>query len=241
MSMWGIFLCPKWFEILNIGSNVYIYSLSLPFILPRTRAKIRIGPHNYDILSILIGSLLGDGYAERHGHGTRFCFQQEHLNYRYLLWFHNYLSELGYSTTTIPIITTRLGSGGKLRYISRFKTYTFASFNWIHTAFYKNGIKVIPIEISDYLSPLALAVWIMDDGGKISSGLKIATNSFSKSEVEYLATLLRNNYGLKVSVISAGYINQYNLYFSKSSMKILAQIVKPYLHTSMFYKLNGYI
>jgi LAGLIDADG DNA endonuclease family len=81
----------------------------------------------------------------------------------------------------------------------------------------------------------------MDDGGRVSSGLKIATNSFTKNEVEYLSTLLKNKYGFKVSVISAGKLNQYNLYFSKSSMNLLAQIVKPYLHPSMYYKLNGYI
>lgn len=243
MSLWGSLMCPKWFEIFNIGSNVYIYSLSLniPFILPKTRALKRIGPHNYDIFCILIGSLLGDAYAERHGNGTRFCFQQEHLNNRYLLWFHKHLSDLGYCASSIPKLTTRLGKGGKLRYISRFKTYTFTSFNWIHTAFYKNGIKVIPLDISDYISPLALAVWIMDDGGKVSSGLKIATNSFSKDEVEYLASILRNKYSFKVSVNSAGCINQYNLYFSKSTMKLLGEIIKPYLHTSMYYKLNGYI
>lgn len=241
MSLWGKLMCPKWFEFLNIQSNVNIYSLSLPFILPKTRAIKRIGPHNFEVLSILIGSLLGDAYAEHHGQGTRFCFQQEHSNKPYLLWFHNYLSELGYCTTTIPLTTTRIGKGGKLRYVSRFRTYTYKSFNWIHSAFYKEGIKIIPVEIGDYLSPLALAVWLMDDGGKVSSGLKIATNSFSKEEVEYLATLLRNKYGFKISVISAGHINQYNLYFSKSSMKLLAQIVKPYLHPSMYYKLNGSI
>jgi hypothetical protein len=31
--------------------------------------------------------------------------------------------------------------------------------------FYKNGIKKIPSNIADYLTPLALAVWISDDGG----------------------------------------------------------------------------
>ena len=58
---------------------------------------------------------------------------------------------------------------------------------------------------------------------------------------EYLSTLLINKYGFKVSVISAGKINQYNLYVSKNSMKKLSQIIKPYLHPSMYYKLNGYI
>ena len=91
------------------------------------------------------------------------------------------------------------------------------------------------------MSPLALAIWIMDDGAKVSSGLKISSKNFTKNEVENLAILLRNKYGFKVSIISAGSINQYNLYISKNSMKLLAKIVKPYLHPSMYYKLNGYI
>lgn len=198
--------------------------------------------HNYNVLSILIGSLLGDGYAEKHGNGTRFCFQQEHNHSAYLLWFHNYLSELGYCSSITPKITTRIGSQGKIRYLSRFKTYTFSSFNWIHDSFYKEGVKILPESlISDYLSPLALAVWIQDDGSKSSSGLKIATNNFTFDEVNILARVLRDKYKLKVSVIKAGALNQFNLYISKNSMKDLAEIIKPHLHPSMNYKLNGYI
>lgn len=203
------------------------------------RSVNRIGPHDYNVLSILIGSLLGD--AEKHGNGTRFSFQQEHSHNSYLLWFHNYLNELGYCNSTIPKIATRLDKNGKLRYLSRFKTYTFSSFNWIHESFYKDGIKVIPEDIGEYLSPLALAVWIQDDGGKVSSGLKIATNSFTYDEVNFLAKILRDKYNFKVSVIKAGALNQYNLYISKSSMKDLVEIIKPYLHSTMYYKLNGYI
>ena len=81
----------------------------------------------------------------------------------------------------------------------------------------------------------------MDDGGKASSGLKIATNSFSLDEVEKLANILRKKYNLKTSVIKTGALNQYNLYISKTSMKDLVEIIKPYFHSSMYYKLNGHI
>lgn len=228
-------------KFLNINSINLIYSSILPFIAPNTKSINRIGPHDYEIISILIGSLLGDAHAEKHGNGTRFCFQQEDSHSSYLLWFHKYLSELGYCNKLIPKITTRLGKNGRLRHISRFKTYTFSSFNWIHESFYENGIKVVPKNIGEYLSPLALAVWIQDDGGKVSSGLKIATNSFSFDEVNFLAKILRDKYDLKVSVNKAGAINQYCLYISKSSMKDLVEIIKPHLHPSMHYKLNGYI
>jgi ubiquinol-cytochrome c reductase cytochrome b subunit len=241
MSFWGEFCAPNDFSFFYIKSNNFIYSTILPFIAPNTKSLKRIGPHNYDTLSILMGSLLGDAHAERHGNGTRICFQQEDSHNSYLLWFHNYLSVLGYSNKLIPKIATRLGKNGKLRYVSRFKTYTFSNFNWIQESFYVNGIKVVPKNIGDYLSPLALAVWIQDDGGKVSSGLKIATNSFSYDEVEFLAKLLRDKYNLKVSVIKTGHINQYNLYISKSSMKNLVNIIKPHLHPSMYYKFNGYI
>jgi hypothetical protein len=53
----------------------------------RIRADKRIGPHNIDILSILFGSLLGDGHAERRikGNGTRISFYQEASHVSYLL------------------------------------------------------------------------------------------------------------------------------------------------------------
>jgi hypothetical protein len=37
----------------------------LPFYSPRVLSLKRIGPHNINILNILIGSLLGDGSMER--------------------------------------------------------------------------------------------------------------------------------------------------------------------------------
>jgi ubiquinol-cytochrome c reductase cytochrome b subunit len=242
MSLWGILFCPKWFKIFDIESNGLIYcSTVLPFISPKIKSQNRIGPHNYDTICILMGSLLGDASAEQHGNGTRICFQQEHLNSQYLNWFHSYLSKLGYCNETTPKITTRLGKEGKLRYVSRFKTYTFTSFNWIHTAFYNENTKIVPYNIEEYLNPLALSVWIMDDGGRVSSGLKIATNNFSFNEIEFLANILRKKYNLKTSIIKTGALNQYNIYIPKSSMNDLVRIIKPYFHTSMYYKLNGYI
>jgi hypothetical protein len=62
-------------------------NLPLMFTSPRTRAIKRIGPHNIDILSIIIGSLLGDAYAEKHGLGTRICFQQEDNHSAYLFCY----------------------------------------------------------------------------------------------------------------------------------------------------------
>jgi ubiquinol-cytochrome c reductase cytochrome b subunit len=237
MSLWG-FNEPQ----MSLYDEINVM-LILPILgaTPKLRAVKRIGPHNYDILCILIGSLLGDSYAEKHGNGTRFCFQQEHSNNAYLLWFHNFISKLGYCNSETPKILTRLGKGGKIRQLSRFKTFTFTSFNWIQEAFYVNSVKTVPLIVENFLSPLALAVWIMDDGSIVSSGLKIASNSFYQTEVQMLCDILKRKYNLKATIISAGVPNQYNIYISKYSIKLLTNIVGPYMHPSMKYKLNTHL
>ena len=90
----------------------------------KIRAKLRIGPHNKNILSILFGSLLGDAQAEFRlkGQGTRISFYQEGSHVSYLIWLHKLMSELGYCNTNLPQITTRLGKKGVVIKFIRFKT-----------------------------------------------------------------------------------------------------------------------
>lgn len=247
MSLWGKLIAPNGEFLLNFISidqtenisnieNLTVLSGIVSSKQTRIRAIKRIGPHNINLLSILIGSLLGDASAEKHGNGTRIAFYQEDSHSAYLLWFHHYLAELGYCNGTIPKLVKRLGLKGKSRTIIRFKTFTYSSFNWIHEGFYINNIKRVPDFIEIYLNPMALAVWIMDDGAKVSAGLKLCLNSFSYSDVEKLASILRNKYELKTSIKKTGRLDQYNIYIGKSSMQLLFDIVKPYLHKSMYYK-----
>jgi ubiquinol-cytochrome c reductase cytochrome b subunit len=238
MSLWGFLFSPKWFLYDNLFFSIVPL---LPFSTPKVRGSKRIGPHNYNILSVLIGSMLGDCSAELRSGSTRFCFQQEASHSGYLLWFHDLVANLGYSNPELPKILTRTGSEGAIRCVLRFKTFSFPSLNWIHDGFYGNGEKGIPTWIGDYLSPLALAVWIMDDGGISGSGLKLATNSFTKADVIFLCEVLASKYGLVATVISAGVPNQYCIYISKYSMPLLADIVGPHIHPSMKYKLGLYL
>ena len=54
--------------------------------------------------------------------------------------------------------------------------------------------KIIPYNNADYLTPLALAVWFMDDGSKINNTVRIATNCFTYAEIENLSTVLYKKY-----------------------------------------------
>jgi ubiquinol-cytochrome c reductase cytochrome b subunit len=126
----------------------------------RIKGMYRIGPHNKDILSIIYGSLLGDAHAEKRltGVGTRISFFQEDTHVEYLLYLHNLLSEAGYCNNKIPVITKRLGVKGKIRKIVRFSTWSYTSFNSIHSEWYVNNKKCVPNSIDEYLTPLALAI-----------------------------------------------------------------------------------
>jgi LAGLIDADG DNA endonuclease family len=128
--------------------------------IQRIRAESRIGPHNKQILSIIFGSLLGDGYAEYRskGKGTRIRFYQEGIHLSYILWLHNYLANSGYCNPTVPNIQTRLGKKGVVRKIIRLNTWTYTSFNWIQELWYPNGKKEVPSTIGDFMDPLALAI-----------------------------------------------------------------------------------
>lgn len=137
--------------------------------------------------------------AEKRNNGTRIHFCQEGKNKEgapspniYLLFGK---TSVGYCTPIEPEIQTRKGVGNNTRFIIRFKTFTYTSFNWIHDSFYVNGVKIVPRIIADYLSPLALAIWIMDDGSKVGSVLKICTNSFTYDDCVFLCMVLQQKYG----------------------------------------------
>ena len=239
MSLWGILKCLK----CDFNNNIlYInHDFCFSILVPtRIRAEKRIGPHNLTILSIIVGSLLGDGHAEYRtkGKGTRISFYQEASHLNYIHWLHQRVSENGYCNSKIPQTYTRLGKSGKVRKVLRFNTWTYSSLNWIHESWYDNGIKIIPNNLELFLTPLALSIWIMDDGAISSKGLKLCTNSFSYSECQTLTHLLWKLYNLKATVQKAGAPDQYIIYIWKESMPILNGIVSPYIIPSMKYKIN---
>ena len=241
MSLWGISLMPQMhiLYLIYLLSIVYYSNLKAKENY-RIRAINRIGPHNKIVLSIIFGSLLGDGHAEKRlsGTGTRITFYQESSHIEYLLYLHNLLSFLGYCNPKVPVIGTRLGIGGKVRKTVRFATWTYTSFNWIHELWYINGVKHVPLHIKDYLTPLALAIWIMDDGSKIGKGLKFSTNSYSYKDCLILINALSDNFSIKSSIQSAGANNQYIIYIWKESMNDLRTIVSPYIISEMRYKID---
>ena len=207
------------------------------------------GPHNIDIISIIVGSILGDTYLEKRikGKGTRVIFDLCNINIEYLFWFHKFLSDRGYCRNKAPIFRKRISKKRKILFHYRINSYTFSSLNWLHDMFYTldnlkgEYIKVIPLNLEEYLNPLALAIWFMNHGSISGSSVKIAINCFTDEELLFLCDLLKRKYNILCSKRWEGKKkNTCFLFIYKNSLPNFSKLVKPYMLPSMYYKLNGY-
>lgn len=148
--------------------------LKIPFCYSQTRlfhsrcrAINRIGPHNIDIISLIFGLLLGNGYAKnRSGEGMRISVKQSIIHKEYLFYLYEFFLSKGYCSNLEPRkYTQTIKEQNKVYYGYEFNTYTFRSFVWIYKLYYKKGKKKLPLNIEEYFTPLTLAIWICEDGG----------------------------------------------------------------------------
>ena len=233
MSLWG--------EVLPQMDGTFFQVNAFFVIGNKAKSHQRVGPHNLPVISVIFGCVLGDAYAEFRRGSTRICFQQENVNASYLYWLHAFFAQHGYCNPKKPKLQYRLGQKGQKRFVLRFKTWSFQSFNWIHEAFYQNNVKRVPVYPLDFfLNEKALAVWIMDNGTPCGHGLKVATNCFKYEDLLNIQTFLKEKYGLIVGLHRCGAKDQFVLYFHVKTMPTLVRLVKPFFVESMKYKLGKY-
>ena len=191
---------------------------------------------------MIIGSLLGDCYANsRSVEGIRLCYRQSIIHKDYLFWLYNFYFDRGYCSSLEPRMHTIILKKNEKKtehFRYEFNTFTFRSFNWIHKMFYKKGKKYISKDIEQYFTPLVLAIWIMDDGGWAKPGVRIATNSFTIEEIKFLVTILENKFLLNCTIQYLKEIDKYSIYILGSSIPRLKYIILPYMHPSMYYKID---
>jgi len=72
----------------------------------------------------------------------------------------------------------------------------------LHSLFYpaKHGVKIVPHNIYELLTPVALAHMIMGDGSEQRHGLIICTNSYSIEDVVRLMNVLIIRYNLECKI-----------------------------------------
>lgn len=179
--------------------------------------------------SVIIGSLLGDGYIRRiKGRKDAFLEVNHAINQRaYVDWKYEKLKNISGSEPK-----ARNGNGTRIAY--RFYTRQMPELTELMVLWYKENIKIIPESLS--LDPLMLAVWFMDDGSRCrENDVYLNTQQFDLMYQERLIEKLKV-LGLETKPNKD---KQYvRLRFLKSSVPLLKEIIDPYIIPEMKYKLS---
>lgn len=181
---------------------------------------------------ILFGSLLGD-----------LCLTKHIKNYRGVL--NHSIKQLDYA----QFIYKELNNiSGKFRFIkvkASGKIYDECTFNirpnleleFLYKNFYENFSKKkdIPFDLS-LLTPLAIAIWFMDDGFLLNNGhsksLGFSTCNFSLEGLLRLQRHLKDVYNIDTIIRKNFY-----LIVKKQSAITLKNLIQPYIINSMKYKI----
>lgn len=178
--------------------------------------------------SIIIGSILGDGYV-RIIPGRSDAFLEinhsikakEYVDYKY--------GALKHICVSAP--KERSTNDGRIAY--RFFTKQNVEITNFYKMFYVDNRKVIPKDIQ--IDPLSLAIWYMDDGSKSRDcDVYLNTQQFSVNDQNVLLHKLRE---LGINARLNKDKKYHRIRILKESIKNFMKIIQPFIVDSMKYKL----
>jgi hypothetical protein len=179
--------------------------------------------------SIIIGSLLGDGYV-RIVDGRKDAFLE--INHsisqkEYVDWKYEMLQSICVSG---PV--SRKGNGTRTAY--RFTTKQHSEITQLFTSFYTDKVKGIPDGL--VLDPITLAVWFMDDGSRCrAQDVYFNTQQFAIEDQEKCLAMLFQM-GIDASLNKDKEYKRVRVKIS--SIPTLFGIISPYVVPSMTYKIG---
>lgn len=146
--------------------------------------------------SVLVGTLLGDGCLAKHGHWHRLHVKHS-AAHRALVEF-KWKAFRDFVSMRPQQFDQQLF--GRAYPCVQFATRTHPLFSEWHSRFYRGRRKIVPHEIDRWLTPVAVAVWFMDDGAADHWGVTFQTHSFRVEEVERLSRALCERFRLRTTL-----------------------------------------
>lgn len=159
----------------------------------RRHGKFKSLLTNESAMEILTGTLLGDAYLGKTGKGYRIELKHAVSQQEWLAWKAKRLSSA--FDFSFDYITDTRGFKGlpQVRAVSRLHPeLDDVYFEWYED----DGKKYISLSSMLTITPLALAVWIMDDGTLNKKRYTIYSQSFTRDENDYLCEYLNDTFGL---------------------------------------------
>ena len=202
-----------------------------------SKFKQKAGDMNEKQRSIMVGTLLGDGHLETQNQGRTYRLKIEHTikqkEYTDFLYqnFKSWANELPKEKNKVV--------RGKTYTNYYFQTRSVGEFRFYGQIFYdKNGKKRIPDFIAKLLTPLALAIWFMDDGSyksKQHKALILNTQCFNKRDLRLLIEAFEECFNIEAKLRSQK--EGYQLIIPRPERFI--ELILPYLRKEFYYKLGA--
>lgn len=187
--------------------------------------------------SVVVGSLLGDACLTLNGRYWRLRFDHGQKEQAYVEWKYQMLVSVAASPPRqIAVYDKRFG---KTYHHVRFDTKSIPEFAWYAQQFYTHGKKQVPSSIDELLTtPLAFAVWYMDDGHrrKDCKALRLNTHAFTCDELERLVSVLKTNLNVQARLHRV-VGTQWVIYIPAREAQKFCDIIRSYIHPLMEYKL----
>jgi len=183
-------------------------------------------------LSILTGTLLGDGSLRKPNINPNFSCEHGIKQLEYCKWKYEELKSLNanFSTHKRKTIDKR---NGKLYESAVCRIPANPEFLPLYENLYINGIKQITKKFLENFDELSLAVMFMDDGCKHHNSISIATNCFSEENLILFTKFLKKKFNLEFHICS-----DHSIYLLTKDFEHFKEIVLPYMHSSLLYKLS---
>lgn len=191
--------------------------------------------------SIMVGTLLGDGHLETQNHNRTYRLKIEHSIKQagYVDWLYEQFKEW----VLTPPKTKRKQLKDAMFENYYFQTISVGQFRFYGKCFYdSSGRKQIPRQIGRWLTPLALAVWFMDDGSaksKYHRAIIINTHCFSIRELSVLQEALKANFGIDAALRKQK--EGLQLLITGSSAEQFYKLVQPYVLPDFTYKFGALV
>lgn len=203
-------------------------------IIEQSKQKLKLSKIQREII---VGTLLGDAHLETQNDGKTYRLKIEHSQRQtsYVNWL---FSNLSGWVLTKPKLKTKSRNGVESNNVC-FQTLSHSSLRFYGQSFYDGKKKVIPKIINKLLTPLALAVWFMDDGSlksKQHRALILNTQGFRKVDLALLQSTLKHKYSIEAQFRQQKDGTQ--LLIVEPSATKFAQVIEPYLLPEFYYKLG---
>ncbi|MEK9170541.1 MAG: LAGLIDADG endonuclease [Patescibacteria group bacterium] len=191
-------------------------------------------------IDLMIGSLLGDARLECRSSGIRYPISarlrihQSEKQKDYVFWKYSILQDLVLKEPR-RIKTWHDPERNKDHYSWYFHTKTLPELGELHHYFYKNKIKVLPENIFSFVTPMALAIWFMDDGSNTGNGFTISTHCFSMRDQLRIIDFLKKQYDITATVVKDR--NKFKISIGSHEYQKLINVIEPFIIPSMKYKI----